>query len=221
MENRKGINKNRIGSEFWVNSENKSFTEIIKANTTMPGIWASSESVIHSLYYNNILKPINGYAKTFWPKPELIKDNEIAYLRYFTHAEIWVEPMREGLYALDKTWQRQFYPSQLFINSPGGFFNAIYKFYIPWIFDEDLILKVKNIEGSPFKILNETVTFNKLNYKEDWNCDWIHFLIKSDGDHIETYHDRIYGVIPIKTPICDIIIEDKEIINKIEREYEQ
>jgi hypothetical protein len=221
MENRKGINKNRIGSEFWVNSENKSFTEIIKANTTMPGIWASSESVIHSLYYNNILKPINGYAKTFWPKPELIKDNEIAYLRYFTHAEIWVEPMREGLYALDKTWQRQFYPSQLSIKSPVGFFNAVYKFYIPWILDKDLMLKIKEVEGSTFKILNETVTFNKLNYKEDWNCDWIHFLIKSDGDHIETYHDRIYGVIPIKTPICDIIIEDKEIINKIEREYEQ
>jgi len=221
MDIRRSINRNRIGSEFWVNSENKSFTEIIKSNTTMPGIWASSNSVVHSLYYNNILKPINGYAKTFWPKPELIKDNGVAYLRYFTHAEIWIEPMREGLYALDKTWQRQFYPSQLFINSPGGFFNAIYKFYIPWIFDEDLILKVKNIEGSPFKILNETVTFNKLNYKEDWNCDWIHFLIKSDGDHIETYHDRIYGVIPIKTPICDIIIEDKEIINKIEREYEQ
>ena len=158
MENRKGINKNRIGSEFWVNSENKSFTEIIKANTTMPGIWASSESVIHSLYYNNILKPINGYAKTFWPKPELIKDNEIAYLRYFTHAEIWVEPMREGLYALDKTWQRQFYPSQLSIKSPVGFFNAVYKFYIPWILDKDLMLKIKEVEGSTFKILNETVT---------------------------------------------------------------
>jgi hypothetical protein len=221
MDIKKLVNRNRIGSESWINSELKSFSEIVKENKTMPGIWASSESVVHSLYYDNILKPINGYAKEFWPKPEIIKDNDILYLRYFTHAEIWLEPMREGLYALDKTWQRQFYPSQLSIKSPVGFFNAVYKFYIPWILDKDLMLKIKEVEGSTFKILNETVTFNKLNYKEDWNCDWIHFLIKSDGDHIETYHDRIYGVIPIKTPICDIIIEDKEIINKIEREYEQ
>lgn len=219
MDIKKNINRNRIGSEFWVNSENKSFTEIIKANTTMPKIWASSESVVHSLYFDNILKPINGYAKTFWPRPELIKENNTTYLRYYTHAEIWIEPMREGLYALDKTWQRQFYPSQLTINVPVGFFNSVYKFYIPWIFDENLVLQIKQIKSSPFKILNETVNFNKLNYKEDWNCDWIHFLIKSEGDYIERYHDRIYGIIPIKTPICDIIIEDKEIIDKIGKEY--
>ena len=221
MDIKRLVNRNRIGSEFWINSENKSFSEIVKSNTTMPGIWASSESVVHSLYYDNILKPINGYAKTFWPRPDFIKDNEVAYLRYFTHAEIWIEPMSQGLYALDKTWQRQFYPSELNVNAPIGFFNSVYKFYIPWIFDENLVLNIKQIKDSPFKILNEKVNFNKLNYKENWNCDWIHFLIKSEGSYIEKYHNRIYGVIPIKTPICDIIIEDKEIIDKIEREYEQ
>lgn len=221
MDIKRLVNRNRIGSEFWINSENKSFTEIIKANTTMPNVWASSQSVVHSLYYDNILKPINGYAKTFWPKPKLIKENSMIYLRYFTHAEIWVEPMREGLYALDKTWQRQFYPSEINIDVPTNFFNAIYKFYIPWIFDKDLTLNIRGINESPFKILNTKVNFYKLNYKEDWNCDWIHFLIKSEGNYIEKYHGRIYGVIPIKTPICDIIIENQEIINKIEREYEQ
>lgn len=221
MENKKSINKNRIGSEFWVNSENKSFTEIIKANITMPKVWASSESVLNSLYLDNILKPINGYAKSFWPKPDFIKENNICYLRYFTHAEIWVEPMHEGLYALDKTWQRQFYPSELQINAPKDFFNSVYKFYIPWILDKDLSLSIKEIKESPFKILNKKVSFNKLNYKTDWNCDWIHFLIKSEGNHIERYHDRIYGIIPIKTPICDIIIEDINIIDSIEREYDK
>jgi len=221
MDIKRLVNKNRIGSEFWINSENKSFTEIVESNLTMPHIWSSSESVIHSLYYDNILKPINGYAKIFWPKPEFVKNNNVAYLRYFTHAEIWIEPVSDGLYALDKTWQRQFYPSELNFNAIPNFFNAVYKFYIPWIFDETLELNIKEINDSPFKILNKKVKFNKLKYTENWNCDWIHFLIKSTGTYIETYHDRTYGVIPIHTPICDIIIEDKEIINKIEREYEQ
>jgi hypothetical protein len=219
MDIKKLVNRNRIGSEFWINSENKSFSEIVKANTTMPVIWASSESVVHSLYYDNILKPINGYAKTFWPKPELIKENNIICLRYFTHAEIWFEPTPDGLYALDKTWQRQFYPSEMHSYDPQYCFDAAYKFYIPWIFDENLTLNIKEIENSPFKILNTKVNFSRLNNNENWNCDWFHFLIRHQGKHIETYNNRIYGVIPIKTPICDIIIEDKEIINKIEREY--
>lgn len=219
MDIKRLVNRNRIGSEFWINSENKSFSEIIRANKTMPGIWASSERVVHSLYYDNMLKPINGYAKEFWPRPELIKENNITFLRYFTHAEIWFELTPDGLYALDKTWQRQFYPSEVYSYDSQHCFNAVYKFYIPWIFDKNLTLNIKEIKNSPFKILNTKVVFHKLNYREDWDCDWIHFLIKHEGSHIEKYNDRIYGVIPIKTPICDIIIEDKETINEIEREY--
>jgi hypothetical protein len=219
MDIKRLINKNRIGSEFWINSENKSFTEIVKANTTMPHLWASSEPIAHSLYYDNILKPINGYAKTFWPKPEFIKQNNISYLRYFTHAEIWFEPFHDGLYALDKTWQRQFYPSEIQVSNSEDCFNSVYKFYIPWIFDDNLTLSIKAIDDSPFKVLNTKVNFYKLNINEDWNCDWFHFLIKYEGSHIEKYNDRVYGIIPINTPICDIIIENEELIDKIEREY--
>jgi len=219
MDIKRLVNKNRVGSEFWINSENKSFSEIIKENKTMPGVWASSESIIHSHYYDKILKPINGYAREFWPRPKIIKNDKIIYLRYFTHAEIWIQPTSDGLYALDKTWQRQFYPSEIHFNSLPDCFNSVYKFYIPWIFDDHLTLNIRQIEDSPFKILNTKVNFYKLNNNENWNCDWFHFLIKSEGTHIEKYNDHIYGIIPISTPICDIIIENKELIDKIEREY--
>jgi hypothetical protein len=129
--------------------------------------------------------------------------------------------MSDGLYALDKTWQRQFYPSEIHFNSLPNCFNAVYKFYIPWIFDDNLTLNIKQIENSPFKILNTKVNFYKLNKNENWNCDWFHFLIKSEGTHIEKYNDHTYGIIPINTPICDIIIENRELINKIEREYDK
>ena len=215
------VNRHRIGSSFWVNSETKSFSEIINTNATMFQKWKSSNSVSNSLYSNNILKPINGYAMEFWPKPDIIKKDSIIYLRYFTHAEIWFDVRQDGLYALDKTWQRQFYPSEINIIVPKNLFNATYKFYIPWIFDEDLTLEIKEIDNSPFKILNKKVKFTKLNKNENWNCDWFHFLIKSEGEHIENYNNHIYGIIPIKTPICDIIIKDKSLIEKIEREYEK
>jgi len=221
MDIKRLVNKNRVGSEFWINSETKSFSDIIKENKTMPGAWASSETIVHSFYYDKMLKPINGYAKEFWPRPTIIKNNETISLRYFTHAEIWFQPMREGLYALDKTWQRQFYPSEMYVNNLKGCFNAFYKFYIPWIFDEKLTLTIREIEDSPFKILNTKVNFSKLNQNKNWDCDWFHFAIKNEGNHIEKYNDYIYGIIPINTPICDIIIEDKEVIKKIEKEYEQ
>lgn len=221
MDIREVVNKNRIGSEFWVNSEGKSFSEIIKENKTMFKNWSSSDTVLNSSYSNNILKPINGYAMEFWPKPQIIKEGDVIHLRYFTHAEIWFDAREDGLYALDKTWQRQFYPSELNVIASKNFFNSIYKFYIPWILDENLILNIKEIDESPFKILNTKVKFYKLNKNENWDCDWFHFLIKSEGDHVEEYNNYIYGVIPVNTPICDIIIKDKEVIDKIEREYEK
>lgn len=221
MDIKENINRNRVGSEFWINSEGKTFSEIIEGNRTMFGHWSSSKTVQDSYYSDNILKPINGYAMEFWPKPKMIKENEIVYLRYFTHAEIWFDVRKDGLYALDKTWQRQFYPSEVSIAAPKNFFNSIYKFYIPWIFDEDLTLEIRELDDSPFKILNKKVKFKKLDKDKNWNCDWFHFLIKSDGEHVEDYNNHIYGIIPVKTPICDIIIKDKDLINKIEKEYDK
>ena len=57
--------------------------------------------------------------------------------------------------------------------------------------------------------------------RDIWNTDWFHFLIKNSGDHIESYNGDVYGVIEIGSPICDIIIENKDLIKKIKEEYGQ
>jgi len=223
MDIKEHENKNRIGSQSWVNSENKNFEEIVNENILLYKNWAHSKYILDTKYQNNILKPINPYAMYFHKKPELINENDLIKLRYRTHAEIWLEPKKNGLYALDKTWQRQFYPSNIKVDHvPQEYFNAVYRFYIPWIFDLDIKLKIIEVEGSPFKILNSYAVFNKLDKDRDiWNTDWFHFLIKNSGDHIESYNGDVYGVIEIGSPICDIIIENKDLIKKIKEEYGQ
>jgi hypothetical protein len=222
MEIKEEINKNRIGSRFWINSENKSFQELVHGNEMLYKEWGQSFTVSQNKKYSNrIFKPINGYAMNFWPKPEFRLENDNLILTYHTHAEIWFEQKEGGLYALDKTWQRQFYPSHLKINSSSECFNSVYKFYIPWIIDKNIVCEVKEIKKSPIKLINSSINFSNLNPEQDvWNCDWFHFFIKSSGDHIKNYNGKVYGILEVGTPICDIIIKDKDTIEELMKEHE-
>lgn len=223
MDIKEHENKNRLGSYSWVNSENKTFEEIVNDNVLLYKTWGYSKYILDTKYKDSLLKPLNPYSMHFHIKPELIDEGNYLRLRYKTHAEIWLEPKDNGLYALDKTWQRQFYPSQLRINFDSKeYFNSVYKFYIPWIFDLDVKLKIEEVKNSPFKILNSYVVFNKIDKEKNvWDTDWFHFLIKNNGDHIESYNGDTYGIIERESPICDIIIEDIYLVNKIKEEYGQ
>lgn len=214
-------NSGRIGSQYWVNSEDRTFSELAQDNFQLYNEWKHSSYIHNSDYKNKILKPINYYSLRFGKKPELIVDQETVSLRYKTHAEIWVEPREEGLYALDKTWQRQFYPSSFKSNIPSNCFNAMYKFYIPWLIDEDVECEIKNIEESPFVVLNTSVNFVKTNNDLVWNCDWFHFAFKNNSPLIETYREKQYGIVEIESPICDIIIKDRNIASRLVEEYEK
>lgn len=221
MEMSDEVSRGRVGSKYWVNSEHDSFSDITNANFQLPHHWGHSSYIKNTEYKDSILKPVNGYAMHFYPKPELIINNDKAVLRYKTHAEIWVEPRSEGLYALDKTWQRQFYPSQIQTNTPDNCFDALYKFYIPWIIDVDVACRIREVDESPFKIINNTVSFNKLGDELIWNVDWFHFAIKNAGEHIEEYRGDIYSVLEIGSNICDVIIEDEFIIKELIKEYDK
>lgn len=222
MEIRDIPNRNRIGSNFWVNSENKTFEELTNANEILFQEWAYSRTVANNpKYANKMLKPINGYAMNFCPKPDITTGAGTLTLRYKTHAEIWFEQRDDGIYALDKTWQRQFYPSHLKVNGNKDCFNAAYKFYIPWLLDIDAKFQLESVNGSPIKIINSSVNFKRLEDKNIWNCDWFHFFIKSSGDHVKTYNNKVYGILDVGTPICDIIIKDEKIIEELLRQHEE
>lgn len=219
MEISDEVNRGRVGSKYWVNCEHDSFSEITNQNFQLPVNWAHSVFIKDTKYSNSILKPVNGYVMHFYPKPELIIEGSIAVLRYKTHAEIWLEQMSDRLYALDKTWQRQFYPSEYNQNAPENCFNALYKFYVPWIIDKSISLRVRQIEDSPFELISQTVQFNKLDDELIWDVDWFHFAIKNNSEYIQEYHGDTYGIIEVGSNICDVIIEDKEIVRGLIKEY--
>ena len=219
MEISDEVNRGRVGSRYWVNCEHDSFSEITHKNFQLPHNWGHSSYIKKSVYSDSILKPVNGYAMNFWPLPELEISDGTAVLRYKTHAEIWLEEMSFGLYALDKTWQRQFYPSQIQQETPEGCFNALYKFYVPWIIDKDIQCKVVSVDDSPFKIIKNTVFFNKLDDGLIWNVDWFHFAIKNNSTAIQEYHGDTYGIIEIGSSICDVIIEDQDTIKELRKQY--
>lgn len=210
------LNRGRIGSEYWINSELKTFREICKDNILQYDKWKLSKTLLNTEYADKILKPINEYAKIFSCKPEIICEKDAVVLRYKTHAEIWFEQKSNGLYALDKVMQRQFYPSNLDVSAPLEAFNAIYKFYIPWIIDADVVATVREVPNSPFFIHNNNVVFNKIDRDKDiWDVGFIHFFIKNIGEHVKEFNKDIFGIIGAESPICDIIIEDKELIRRI------
>jgi hypothetical protein len=206
---------NIIGSEYWVNSANKPFPEIINDNFQLPKKWGSSEISFNENYINKILKPINGYANIFSTKPELIDNNGEISLRYYTHAEIWVEPKDNGVYALDKCWQTQFYPSEIEFDIPDDCYDAGYKFYTPWLLDVSKNFYLKEIKESPFKILKNDISFNLLKKQYLLDSPWIYFAIKKTGKHISYYENEPYSILDIKTPICDTIIDDKNILERL------
>ena len=216
-----GVSRGRVGSKYWVNSEHEPFSEITKANFQLPGHWAHSRFIRETPFRSAIMKPLNGYSMIFWPMPDVSFVDNKAILKYKTHAEIWLEETQNGLYALDKTWQRQFYPSQINEKSPDDCFNAIYKFYIPWVIDKDLSCRISGVDGSPFKIINETINFKKLDDSLVWDIDWFHFAIKNHGEHIEEYRGDTYGIIERGSDICYLVIDDAEVVEELRKQYDK
>ena len=204
-------NNNFIGgSSFWLNSSEMDFHEIQKKSSV-----TSKWLIKDNQYDNKIIQPINKYSSLFSKFPEIFIQDDNLILRQKTHAEIWVQPMNKFLYAVDKTMQRQFYPSdKKFIKQEDCFLSS-YKFYTPWIIDYDITCEVKSISESPFFINSQTIEFKK-NYGENNNFCWIYFYIKKHGIHM---HNKKYGIIEIETPMFDIIVKDKNIRKRILDQY--
>lgn len=210
------LNRGRLGSEYWINSELKTFEELCKDNILQHSKWKNSKSLLSIGFENKILKPANEYARIFSNKPEIIQEKDQLKLRYKTHAEIWFETKPDGFYCLDKVMQRQFYPSELDISVQKTNFDAIYKFYTPWIIDSNKSFLVEQIDSSPFFIYNKEIFFNEIKKdKEIWDIGFVHFSIKNSGDHIRNFNDDVFGILDAQTPMYDIIIKDKEIIKRI------
>lgn len=198
----KDIKNNMVGSDFWLNSEDLTFSEIT-ATSKVPEMWRRFD-VIEDEYADCLIKPVNRYVSNLYPRPELVslnKDSGEVILKQKTHAEIWVCPKGENLYALDKTWQRQFYPSKnRYLNDEC--FVATYRFYVPWIIDDSIDAKISEAEGSPFQVNDQFFSFSEIDKSiRVLDTEFVDFKIKIAGSHMV---DARYGIIDIATPMYEI-----------------
>jgi hypothetical protein len=211
--------KNYIdGSDFWVDSENLSFPEL-EQQSFIPSKW-SRYDLLEEKYKNLIIKPVNKYVSSLYPKPQLVSIiNNVVRIRQKTHAEIWVKPRQDGsLYALDKCHQRQFYPSHLSIKN-NECYDATYRFYIPWFINRPTSILILNCgtPDSPFSIIEQVIDFvPPVVDPEYFDTPFVHFNIKKSGEYIK---DSRYGIIDIGTSMYDLEFKvSSDDIKKIEME---
>jgi hypothetical protein len=208
---------NIYGSEFWLNSASMNFYDIL-TESRVPEKWKRFD-LVEDQFLNLPIKPINRYVSNLYPIPELISldvENLKVVLRQKTHAEIWVEPRANGLYALDKTWQRQFYPSNNKYTHIECF-DPTYKFYMPWFFDGDAEAKVFKVDGSPFHINDKDLKFKTTHLSQQVDVNFVDFKIYKVGSHMVS---QKYGIIDIGTPMYDLEISltEKE-MNAVYEQY--
>ena len=193
-------------SDFWVNSANLSFSEIVNGSNCRR-LYVEYQYVLsNDVVKNSILKPINDYAYHLYKAPDLVKyEDGYAYLRQRTHAEILIRKnYKDGLYFLDRPWIRQFYPSVEKFKAENCFL-VIHKVYCPWFIDlerEYEVLQVKD-EYTPFVIKSVELSKVETNIAII-EPNFVHFLIKKSGEHMI---DPGHGKISIGTPIYDIKIK--------------
>jgi hypothetical protein len=203
----------------WYNAEDPSFVEI-NAKSRVPYKWLAY-SKISEKYKNSIIKPVNKYAEVLAPRPKLIRiDESEIVLRYSTHADIYLidnYPGYDGFYNVDRPWIRQYYQTSGDSKTKEGCFPGNYKLYIPWFLDDDLSIKISEVEDSPFLVLDQALYFRKIKETEQFvEPSFVKFNFKKEGSHMK---DTNFGIILKDTPMFDIAIASTGIIEERVRKF--
>ena len=208
--------------EIWDKSKTESFLYINDRSCPFPH-WLSYEQVrLSGKYSGSILQPVNDYVSHLYPAPAIVEDsgNKIV-LRQGNHAEMFLLIKDNGsFYNIDRPWIRQYYPSDMQHELPSDCFEGIYRFYIPWVLDEDLEVKVKQVVGSPFHIYEDTIKFKKIDSSSRRiDPQFVYFHFKSAGPHM--IQDG-FGKIKRQSPMFDIEIntDDIMLLSRVRKFYE-
>lgn len=115
---------------------------------------------------------------------------------------------------------RQFYQSAKAQTLKENCFSETYVAYVPWFIDENVLVLIRAVEGSPFAVDDKTDMYQRIptaaRYIEPM---MVPFRFKNLGDHMEENH---FGKIKRNTPMFDIIFRaDDTIIERVRKFYEQ
>lgn len=205
---------------IWYKSKSESFL-YINERSRVAYRWLSYQEGIKDKYKDSIIKPINLYAKNLYQKPNLvsINNNEII-LQQTNHAEIFLLQKEDGLYNIDRPWIRQYYLSdKQYPELPQDCFDGIFRFYMPWIIDEDIEASIEQPEDSPFVIYPGIMNFKKIPETTKMiETDFVYFHFKNKGNHMI---DQEFGKIPRFSPMYNIRFVASDImVERVRKLYE-
>jgi hypothetical protein len=204
----------------WYNTYDPSFIDI-SAKSRIPDKWANYERVLTGKYSDSIIKPINKYVEALYPAPALISiiGNTVT-LRQHNHAEIFLLEKNDKLKALDRPWMRQFYQSATHSEKQPGCFSQTFLAYVPWFIDANVLIQIKNVDGSPFFAYDKTDRYQEIPKEAKYiEPMMVSFKFKKEGSHMEQPH---FGKIKRGVPMFDIIFQaDDTIIQRVKEFYEQ
>lgn len=211
---------------IWYQSKDPAFTEV-NVYSNVPFRWMDFNFVLKSEKFKSIIKPINKYADYLIPPPDLIDiTNNVVRLRQKTHADIYL--LNDSLhdpepYNVDRPWIRQYYQTRQMFDVPQNCFPVTYKFYTPWIIDEDVVVRIEESPESPFHVYDINVLFRKLPDQITEEPIFIEpqfaaFNFKKDGSHME---DKELGIIRRGSSMFDMVFGTNDImIERIKDFYE-
>ena len=207
-----------IDVDVWDKMLDPNFLEICQ-KSLVPMDWVMFDKISPE-FHESILKPINKYVEYLYPPPELISisESEIV-LRQRTHADIYIlENDEMGFYNIDRPWIRQYYRTAMkFPEIPGCFNQEAYKFYVPWVLDENTAVKYRPVHNSAIVAVGMDSNFNGIPQGlKGINPPMVPCYFKKEGKHMK---DNELGIIKRGEPIFDMIITSNAIIESRVRSF--
>jgi hypothetical protein len=199
---------------IWYDSEDPQFT-YINTRSNVPFKWMDYRFVLNGPLANAVIKPINMYSDYLIPPPELVSiENGVVRLRYKLHADIYLLDNGQKFYNVDRPWIRQYYQTRSDLEIPSNCFPGHYKFYTPWIIDEDLQVYIEESPNSSFNIHSSNLEFRKIidiisDEVTFINPNFVSFNFKKEGDHME---DEELGVIRRGANMFDMVFGTNDIM---------
>jgi hypothetical protein len=197
--------------DIWYKSADPSFVEI-NSKSRVPHKWLTYRNISSS----GVLKPINKYVEVLYPRPKIVSvSEEKIVLRYFSHADIYlIENFsgHKGFYNVDRPWMRQYYNTVSEKEISPSCFPGHYKFYIPWIIDYDVAVKITEPPESSFLVFDQDYFFRSIGEHEEFvEPGFVRFNFKRAGPHMAS---KEFGIIRRGSPMFDIAIPTDGIIEK-------
>lgn len=207
-----------LDHDIWFKTPDPNFLEI-SHKSLIPSDWILFDK-IDEQFKDSILKPINKYVQYLYPPPELVSiSKEEIVLRQKTHADIYILSNEEsGYFNIDRGWIRQYYrTAQHFGEYSDCFSQEAYKFYVPWVLDENTPVKYRAVRSSAILAHGFTSNFNGI--PDDLvaiNPPMVPCYFKKIGKHMK---DEELGIIKRGEPIFDMAIPHSDIIEERVRSF--